>query len=138
MSKELDELVTSFGEKHYEEKALKNVLDAQNKRIKEIFEAEKINVYSTDKYTAKVTEIENDKIDENRMLEILKADWVKKYGSMECPYIKQREYVDFDALEPIMYAGELSKDVMRELDKCRTTTIQKRLTISKVKSKKED
>ena len=138
MSK-LETLVNSYGEHNYEKNALKKVCDTENAEIKEIMTKENLKEFSTDTYTAKISVTEDDVMNEDAMLKVLKKDWSKKYGSMECPYIKTKEYVDMDVLESVMYAGELSKETMLELDKCKSVKTTVKLTISKVKkSKKEE
>ena len=135
----LDKLVSEYGEKHYEELALKKVCGEMNTEIKQIMEEDNLDAYTSGEYTVKRSVSVSESMNEEEMLKVLKADWTARYGSMECPYIKTKEYVDMDILESVMYAGELSEETIVALDKCRITKETVKLTLSKSKkSKKED
>lgn len=138
MSK-LDKLVSEYGEKHYNELALKKECSEINTEIKQLMEKDELTEYTSGEYTVKKSVSVSESMNEEEMLKVLKSDWASRYGSMECPYIKTKEYVDMDILESVMYAGELPQDTVVALDKCRITKETVKLTLSKSKkSNKED
>ena len=110
-----------------------------NTEIKQIMEKDGLTEYTSDEYTVKKSVSVSESMNEEEMLKVLKADWAKRYGSMECPYIKTKQYVDMDVLESVLYAGELPQETVVALDKCRITKETVKLTLSKSKqSKKEE
>lgn len=134
----LDTLVSSFGEHDAQAKELKKICDSEKTEIKDIMSKGDMKEYSAGGYTVKYSISHRENLNEGKMLEILKKDWQSKYGNEPCPYIKTAEYVDMDELEAVLYANELSDDVLADLDKCREVTEIVKLTCSKEKKKKED
>ena len=138
MGKILDDLVAHYGEVDSKVKTLSKELESEKVTIKNIMEEEHLDSHDAGGYTVTRVVSERVKVDEEKMLKILKDDWVTKYGSMECPYIKTKEYIDMDQLESVIYAGELSKDVMRKLNECQEKTEVIALKCGKTKKKKEE
>lgn len=129
----LDKLVESFGNHDSEFKELKTVCEEEKKELKSLMEKEKVDAHSAGGYKVSRSVSERTTMNEEMMLAVLKKDWVTRYGSMDCPYIKTKEYVDMDILESVIYAGDLSKETLLELDKCKTVTEVVTLRCSKAK-----
>ena len=123
----LEELIPVYGEQNTQCNALKKVVADLNTKIKAAIHAE--GRENTDiiingwKCTLSVSE--DTKVNEEMLLEILKSNKI--------PVIKTREYVDFDELEKLMYAGKVSKKVLLEMDKCNESVVKETLRCSRVK-----
>jgi len=123
MSKKLDEMVSHYGELDNQIKTLSKELDSDKVTLKNTLAKEGLDSYSAGGY--KVTKVTSTrtKVDEDKMIKILKEDWENKYGkNSECPYIKTKEYIDMDGLEAVIYSGELSSEVMAKLGTCKEDT----------------
>lgn len=109
MSK-LDELITSYYENKVTQDNYKKICDGQNKEIKSLLG---IGSYETESGEYKATNYETIKVemDEDKLLEILKANNIKA--------IKTKEYVDMDALENLIYHNEISGDVLKLISECK-------------------
>ena len=133
----LDELVTHYGELDSKIKSMSKELESDKITIKNTLADLKQKDYSAGGYTVTRTVSYRTKYNEDKMLDILKRDWKERYGNMECPYIKTKEYIDMDQLESVLYAGELPAKTMMELNNCQEKTEIVTLKCGKTK-KKED
>lgn len=116
---DLDKLVAHYGEVDNQVKTLKKELDSDKVTLKNLMREQKLDSHSAGGYTVTYSIRENTEIDERKMLEILKKDWENRYGKgVECPYIQTVEVIDTDKLEAVLYAGELPKEVIAQLDAC--------------------
>lgn len=130
---DLKELVTHYGELDQQIKTLSKELESDKVTIKNELEAINKNDYSAGGYKVVRKVSYRTKVDEDKMLKVLKADWKERYGDIECPYIKTKEYVDTDELESVLYAGELPAKTLAELNDCRERQEIVSLTCTKAK-----
>ena len=128
-----DKLVAHYGEVDEQIKTLSKELESDKVTIKNELAKMDDKSYEAGGYKVTRQVSYRTKVDEAKMLSILKADWASRYGSMECPYIKTVEYVDMDELEAVLYAGELPQTVMTELNDCQQKTEVVSLKCVKVK-----
>ena len=135
MSQILDKLVSHYGEIDSQIKSLSKELDSDKVTIKNIMQDDNLDNYTAGGYKVTRQVSYRTKIDEDKMLDVLKADWKQRYGDTDCPYIKTKEFVDMDTLESVIYAGELPNDVMAKLNDCQEKTEVVALKCSKVKEK---
>ena len=136
MQETLDKLVADYGLADSTLKDLKKTCDIAKDEIKKRMESEGESEHTSGGYTVKYIVSEKTTVDEEKMLQILKRDWVKRNGSAECPYIRRVEVLDMDALESELYAENIPKDVVAELGTC--NTINKVVTLRCSKAKKEE
>lgn len=122
MGKTLEELVPHYGELDSKVKEIKKEMDSDKVTIKNLMAESNKKNFSAGGYTVKYVVSNRVSYDEEKMLNILKKDWEKRYGSVPCPYIKTKEYVDSEILESVIYAGELPNSVMSELNECQIKT----------------
>ena len=134
---DLDKLVSHYGEVDNQIKTLSKELESDKVTIKNELANQSITNYSAGGYKVTRQVSYRTKIDEDKMLKVLKEDWANRYGSMECPYIKTKEYVDMEQLESVIYAGDLSNETMTKLNECQEKTEVITLKCSKVKEKGE-
>ena len=130
---EFQSVAQNYVQHDNELKKLKDICDEEKSGIKDYMQSNDMDSCDIDGYVIKYSERTKTSTDKEKMLMVLKKDWISKYGDMECPYIKTREYVDMDELESVLYADELDKSVVEELNKCVTTTTVPTLTVKKKK-----
>ena len=134
MIADFDKLVTHYGELDSQIKSLSKELDSDKVTIKNYMEDNQYKDYTAGGYKLVRQVSYRTKYDEDKMLEILKQDWKERYGDLECPYIKTREYVDMDQLESVIYANELPNETLAKLNNCQDKTEVVALKCIKVKS----
>lgn len=125
--KTLNELIPLYGEQNTQCNALKKVVTDLNGKIKTaIKEAHQENKdIVIEGWKCSLTVTEEPKMNEDKLLEVLKAHKIKA--------IKTKEYVDFDDLEKLIYAGKIDKEVLLEIDSCNEATKKETLRCTKVK-----
>ena len=133
---QLQKLIPEYGLNKSKADKLKAVLDDGNKEIKRICRELSVDSMRVEGWTMSYTVATKHSVNEDKMLEILKEYWSTHYGSMECPYIKKKEYIDVDVLEDEIFNGNLTdKDVLLKIKSCYTDKQEERLTIKKAKEK---
>lgn len=133
---ELKQYVNEYSEKKsvYDEE--KKVIDKLNGSIKELMTEYELSEYEGDNVTVTCTVSDTEKMNEDMLLEVIKTKIWAGNGSMQCPFIKTVEQVDFDALEKAIYNGDLSKEQLLEIGKCKEVKSTTTLRIKKKKVKK--
>lgn len=135
---QLQKLIPEYGLNKSKADELKAVLDDGNKEIKRICKELSVDSMEVEGWTMSYKVVTKQSVNEDKMLDILKTYWSTHNGSMECPYIKKKEYVDIDALENEIFTGNLTdKDILLKIKNCYTDKQEERLTIKKAKEKKE-
>ena len=123
LSKEID----SYKEnKDLENKLKKSNTEAGN-RIKAYFNEKGITNASSEKYTATVTTTTKSILNEDLAIEIIKENLG---GALLKSVIKQKEYIDEDALEKLVYNGDFD---VTKLEKAKIDTTIQTLRITKKK-----
>ena len=123
LSKEID----SYKEnKDLENKLKKSNTEAGN-RIKAYFNEKGITNASSEKYTATVTTTTKSTLNEDLAIEIIKENLG---GALLKSVIKQKEYIDEDALEKLVYNGDFD---ITKLEKAKIDTTTQTLRITKKK-----
>lgn len=133
----LDDLIPVYGSNKTEADRLKAVIEDDNKEIKAICKQLALDKAEIDGWEMTYRVDQKHNIDEDKMLAILKSYWTKKNGSMECPFIKTKEYIDQEALQNAIFNGDIAdKKVLMELKACDTLIAQEKLFVKKAKEKK--
>lgn len=123
LSKEID----SYKEnKDLENKLKKSNTEAGNK-IKAYLNEKGITNASSEKYTATVTTTTKSTLNEDLAIEIIKENLG---GALLKSVIKQKEYIDEDALEKLVYNGDFD---ITKLEKAKIDTTMQTLRITKKK-----
>ena len=125
---ELDVLIPQYAENKAMLDDYKKICDTENKQIKELMEE---GTYEASGYKATKSVQVRESLNEDKLLELLIAK-----GYKDTKVIKQKYYVDMDALESAIYSGQIPKEDLLDIDKCRETKEVVTLRISKVKEKK--
>ena len=136
MSIGIEKIIDRYCEAKNEEKVLKKEIEELSKEIKAYLKDHNLNSDGSDKFIVTMQDKVTEKMDEEKLLEYLKTDWTSRMGSMECPYIRRKEYVDTDILEEMAYGGLVPQNVLAEMGKCIKKTTVKALTYKEKKEKK--
>ena len=138
VKEKLNQLVSHYGELDNQIKTLTKEFDSDKVTIKNLMGDNNIDDCTAGGYTVTRQVSYRTKYNEDKMLDILKADWKQRYGDIECPYIKTKEVVDMDALEAVIYANELPNEVMMKLNDCQEKTEVVALKCTKAKAPKKE
>lgn len=125
----LDTLIPQYAENKSMLDDYKKICDDENKQIKELMEE---GSYEAGGWKATKTISTRETMNEEKLLAV-----AKKNGYYLSDIIKTKEYVDMDKLEALLYKGNISKEVLMEIDKCRESKEVVTLRISRVKEKKD-
>lgn len=122
----LDELIPIYGQHDLEFKQLKKVCDSEKEEIKKQMIEQGLSSESYGGFKVTNTISKRESFDEEKAMDILKAGGIKNV-------IKTKEYLDMDALENELYAGNIPKEIALLLDKCRNETEVVTLKCTRVK-----
>ena len=132
------EIIDDYGARDEQIKSLKRLCDEEKEQIKDFLAQGGYESFSTQNYTVNRVVAERETLNEEKLLPILKSYWITTHGSIECPYIKTKEYIDMDRLEEAIYQKELTPSVLAEMDTCREVTTTVALRCKKNTKKQED
>lgn len=125
----LEELVVTYALNKNELDSYKKICDKENAEIKaRMAELDMDEVIAGD-YVAKLTIQKRETMDEDMLLEVLRNN---NYTNV----IRTKEYVDMDLLEREIYNGNVDKDTLVAMQKCKS--VKEVPTLKIVKAKKED
>lgn len=125
----LDTLIPQYAENKSMLDDYKKICDDENKQIKELMEE---GSYEAGGWKATKTISTRETMNEEKLLDV-----AKKNSYYLSDIIKTKEYIDMDKLESLLYKGNISKEVLMEIDKCRESKEVITLRISRVKEKKD-
>lgn len=116
---ELKELVEQYGKDKAQFDYYKNVTDKANAQIKSLMASGNYDAIESESYKASYIVQKRESMNEAKLLEILRHEWIKEHGSEACPWIKVKYEVDMDALENALYHNEFSDDVVDKIAECK-------------------
>ena len=99
----LSKLIDEYKESKDKENALKKVNYEMNENIKNYMLESGMESVSSEKYTATVKHTTKESLNEDLAIEIIKENLG---GALLASVIKQKEYIDEDALEKLVYNGD--------------------------------
>ena len=126
----LNQLVEEFGFNKTELESYKKIVDKLNSEIKSLMSDSSLNDFESEHYVAKYTESKRESFDEDKMLEVLKS------SESASKVIKTKEYVDMDELEKAIYSGEITQEILVQLNSCKSVKIVPTLKVTRKKVKK--
>ena len=124
---DIDSLIDEYKASKDKENALKKSNADVSDKIKSYFIDNGIDKYSTDFYTATVTTTNKESLNDELAIEIIKENLD---GALLKSVIKQKEYIDEDALEKLVYNGDF------DITKLEKAKIVKPVTTLRVTKKK--
>ena len=124
---DIDSLIDDYKASKDKENALKKSNADVSDKIKSYFIDKGIDKHSTDLYTATVTITNKESLNDELAIEIIKENLD---GALLKSVIKQKEYIDEDALEKLVYNGDF------DITKLEKAKIVKPVTTLRVVKKK--
>ena len=124
---DIDSLIDEYKASKDKENALKKSNADVSDKIKSYFIDNGIDKHSTDFYTATVTTTNKESLNDELAIEIIKENLD---GALLKSVIKQKEYIDEDALEKLVYNGDF------DITKLEKAKIVKPVTTLRVVKKK--
>ena len=100
---DLSTAIDKYKESKDKENALKKVNNEMNENIKAYMYEHNLTTADSDNYTATLTRADKESLNEDLAIEIIKENLG---GAMLSSVIKQKEYIDEDALEKLVYNGD--------------------------------
>jgi len=133
----LDTLIPQYGANNTELKRYKKICKEEGDKIKELFRNDDSLLTEDGKkektvegYTATVSIRENESWNMDKLLDLIKTEADKK---IQKAVIRQKEYIDENEMERLIYNGSISKELLMKMDTCRTSDPVEVLTIKEVK-----
>lgn len=124
----LEELIPQYALNKSELDSYKKICDKENAEIKQLMLSDDLDKIEVDGYRATCTVSTRESMNEEMMLEI-----AHNFGIPEI--VKVKEYIDYDVLEKAIYDGNISQDVLLEMEKAKEVKEVITLKVSKIKKK---
>ena len=124
---DLSKVIDEYKESKDKENALKKANDRMGKDIKQYMIDNNMTKANGEKYTVTMSKTVKQKLNEDLAIEIIKENLD---GALLASVIKQKEYIDEDALEKLVYNGDfdITKLAKAEIN---TTTYTLRTSVIK-------
>ena len=126
---DLNTLIPQYAMNKSELDDYKKICEKENAQIKAIMADFALQHFEVGGYKASYSVSTRESMNEKLLLQI-----AHNYGIPEI--IKTKEYIDFDALENVIYNGRISQEVLLEMDKAKEVKEVVTLRVSKIKEKK--
>ena len=126
---DLSTSIDKYKESKDKENALKKANNELNETIKTYMQEHDMKSANSEKYTATLSCTEKESLNEDLAIEIIKENLG---GALLSSVIKQKEYIDEDALEKLVYNGDF------DINKLAKAKIVKSVYTLRVNKKKED
>ena len=122
---DLSNAIDEYKESKDRENALKKANTAMNESIKKYMSENGMDEASSDMYTAVLSNTTKESLNEDLAIAIIKENLG---GALLNSVIKQKEYIDEDALEKLVYNGDFD---IYKLEKAKITKVTTTLRIKK-------
>lgn len=124
---DLSKIIDEYKESKDKENALKKVNNALSANIKGYMYEHDMSSADSEKYTATLTRSDKESLNEDLAIEIIKENLS---GTLLSYVIKQKEYIDEDALEKLVYNGDFD---INKLAKAKITKTSYTLRVTRRK-----
>lgn len=124
---DLSKIIDEYKESKDKENALKKVNNELNENIKNYMYEHDMSSADSEKYTATLTKTDKESLNEDLAIEIIKENLS---GALLSSVIKQKEYIDEDALEKLVYNGDFD---INKLAKAKITKTSYTLRVTRRK-----
>ena len=121
----LSKVIDEYKESKDKENALKKANNELNENIKAYMGEHGMTSANSEKYTATLSQTKKESLNEELAIEIIKENLG---GALLNSVIKQKEYIDEDALETLVYNGDFD---ISKLEKAKITKVTTTLRIKK-------
>ena len=122
---DLSKAIDSYKESKDKENALKKANNELNENIKTYMQEHDMTYANSEKYTATLSRTKKESLNEELAIEIIKENLG---DALLNSVIKQKEYIDEDALEKLVYNGDFD---ISKLEKAKITKVTTTLRIKK-------
>ena len=122
---DLSKVIDEYKESKDKENALKKANNELNENIKAYMGEHGMTSANSEKYTATLSRTKKESLNEELAIEIIKENLG---GALLNSVIKQKEYIDEDALEKLVYNGDFD---ISKLEKAKITKVTTTLRIKK-------
>ena len=122
---DLSKVIDEYKESKDKENALKKANNELNENIKAYMGEHGMTSANSEKYTATLSRTKKESLNEELAIEIIKENLG---GALLNFVIKQKEYIDEDALEKLVYNGDFD---ISKLEKAKITKVTTTLRIKK-------
>ena len=126
---DLSKAIDSYKESKDKENALKKANNELNENIKAYMNEHDMTSANSEKYTATLSCTKKESLNEDLAIEIIKENLG---GALLSSVIKQKEYIDEDALEKLVYNGDF------DINKLAKAKMVKETYTLRIGKKKED
>lgn len=124
---DLSKIIDEYKESKDKENALKKVNNVLSENIKGYMYEHDMSSADSGKYTATLTRTDKESLNEDLAIEIIKENLS---GALLSSVIKQKEYIDEDALEKLVYNGDFD---INKLAKAKMTKTSYTLRVTRRK-----
>lgn len=124
---DLSKIIDEYKESKDKENALKKVNNVLSENIKGYMYEHDMSSADSEKYTATLTRTDKESLNEDLAIEIIKENLS---GALLSSVIKQKEYIDEDALEKLVYNGDFD---INKLAKAKITKTSYTLRVTRRK-----
>lgn len=124
---DLSKIIDEYKESKDKENALKKVNNALSENIKGYMYEHDMSSADSGKYTATLTRTDKESLNEDLAIELIKENLS---GALLSSVIKQKEYIDEDALEKLVYNGDFD---INKLAKAKITKTSYTLRVTRRK-----
>ena len=123
----LADLIPLYGEQNAQCNALKKTVADLNTKLKQaIKDATKENEdIEVDGWKCKLSITEDSSFNEDALILFAKSN--------DIDIIRTKEYIDYDALENLIYHGDIKKELLIDMEDCKETKTRETLRVSKLK-----
>ena len=125
----LSEMIDTYKASKDKENALKKANNEMNENIKIYMQEHDMKSANSEKYTATLSCAKKESLNEDLAIEIIKENLG---GALLSSVIKQKEYIDEDALEKLVYNGDF------DINKLAKAKMVKETYTLRIGKKKED
>lgn len=125
----LSEMIDTYKASKDKENALKKANNEMNENIKTYMQEHDMSSVNSEKYTATLSCTKKESLNEDLAIEIIKENLG---GALLSSVIKQKEYIDEDALEKLVYNGDF------DINKLAKAKMVKETYTLRIGKKKED
>ena len=125
----LSEMIDTYKSSKDKENALKKANNEMNENIKTYMQEHDMSSANSEKYTATLSCTKKESLNEDLAIEIIKENLG---GALLSSVIKQKEYIDEDALEKLVYNGDF------DINKLAKAKMVKETYTLRIGKKKED
>ena len=122
---DLSKAIDEYKESKDKENSLKKANNELNESIKTYMHEHDMTSADSEKYTATLSCTKKESLNEDLAIEIIKENLD---GALLASVIKQKEYIDEDALEKLVYNGDFD---ISKLEKAKITKVTTTLRIKK-------